>query len=51
MPRLIDPGEGGAIGLDELVEALDATPFDARDEMSSRRWGRCSRGSGAIPTS
>lgn len=32
MPRLIDPGEGGAIGLDELVEALDSTPFDARDE-------------------
>lgn len=32
MPRLIDPGDGGAISLDELVEALDATPFDARDE-------------------
>ena len=32
MPRLIDPGGGDAIGLDELVEALDATPFDARDE-------------------
>jgi len=32
MPRLIDPGDGDAIGLDELVEALDATPFDARDE-------------------
>jgi hypothetical protein len=32
MPRLIDPGEGSAIGLDELVEALDASRFDARDE-------------------
>ncbi|MCW3847002.1 transposase [Sphingomonas sp. LB-2] len=32
MPRLIDPGEGGAITLDELVEALDATPFDPHDE-------------------
>lgn len=32
MPRLIDPGDGGAITLDELVEALDATPFDPRDE-------------------
>lgn len=32
MPRLIDPGEGDSIGVDELVEALDATPFDVRDE-------------------
>ncbi len=32
MPRLIDPGEGGAIGVDELADALDATPFDCRDE-------------------
>jgi len=32
MPRLIDAGEGGVIGLDELVEALDATRFDPRDE-------------------
>jgi hypothetical protein len=32
MPRLIDPGAGGAIGLDALVEALDSLPFDARDE-------------------
>jgi hypothetical protein len=34
MPRLIDPGEGGSIGLDALVETLDATPFDTRDEDS-----------------
>lgn len=34
MPRLIDPGEGAAIGLDELVEALDASDFDMRDEDS-----------------
>jgi hypothetical protein len=32
MPRLIDPGTGGAIGLDELVEALEASPCDVRDE-------------------
>jgi hypothetical protein len=34
VPRLIDPGSGGAIALDELAEALDAHPFDARDEDS-----------------
>ena len=34
MPLLIDPGEGGAITLDELVEALDATDFDVRDQAS-----------------
>ena len=32
MPRLIDPGHGEAISLDELVDALDSTPFDVRDE-------------------
>lgn len=32
MPRLIDPGIGDAIGVDELADALDATPFDVRDE-------------------
>jgi hypothetical protein len=32
MPRLIDPGEGTAIGLEDLIEALDATRFDPRDE-------------------
>lgn len=32
MPRLIEPGAGEAIRLDDLVEALDSTPFDARDE-------------------
>ncbi len=39
MPRLIDPGTGGAIGLDELVEALDANPVDARDEDAFASWG------------
>lgn len=34
MPRLIDAGEGGAISLDELIEALDSTPFDPHDEDS-----------------
>ena len=34
MPRLIAPGGGDAIGLDELVDALDAHPFDVRDEDS-----------------
>ncbi|MGK6318632.1 transposase [Sphingomonas sp. DT-204] len=32
MPRLIDPGHGEAIGLDELVEALETHPFDPSDE-------------------
>ena len=39
MPRLIDPGVGGAIGLDELVETLDAYPVDARDEDGFASWG------------
>ncbi len=34
MPRLIDPGGGAAIGLDELVEQLNASDFDIRDEDS-----------------
>ncbi len=32
MPRLIDPGDGDAIDLDALVEALDASDFDPHDE-------------------
>lgn len=32
MPRVIDAGEGDAIGLDELVDMLDASAFDPRDE-------------------
>lgn len=39
MPRLIDPGQGGAIGLDELVEALEANPVDVRDEDAFASWG------------
>lgn len=39
MPRVIDPGIGGAIGLDELVETLDAYPVDARDEDAFASWG------------
>ncbi|AQR74717.1 hypothetical protein [Sphingomonas sp. LM7] len=34
MPRLIAPGDSAPIGLDDLVEALDTTAFDARDEDS-----------------
>ncbi len=34
MPRLIDPGSGGALTLDALVEALDTSDFDVRDEDS-----------------
>lgn len=34
MPCVIDPGQGEAIGLDELVDALDAHPFDPGDEDS-----------------
>lgn len=32
MPRLIDPGSGDAITLDELADTLDTTPFDPHDE-------------------
>ncbi|NIJ65486.1 hypothetical protein FHR20_002448 [Sphingomonas leidyi] len=39
MPRLIDPGQGGAIELVELVETLDAYPVDARDEDAFASWG------------
>ena len=31
MPLELIPGEGEAIGLDELADALDADPFDPRD--------------------
>ena len=34
MPRVIDPGNGSAIGLDDLVDALDAHEFDVRCEDS-----------------
>jgi hypothetical protein len=34
MPRVIAPGEGDAIGLDALADALDAAAFDVRDEDS-----------------
>ncbi len=34
MPRLIDAGDGAAIGLEELVDTLDASDFDLRDEDS-----------------
>jgi len=34
MPRLIDPGSGDAIGVDELIGALDQSDFDVRDEDS-----------------
>lgn len=34
MPRVLDPGDGDAIGLDDLVAALDTTRFDPRDEDS-----------------
>jgi hypothetical protein len=32
MARLIDPGDGDAIGLDDLVDLLAAEPVDVRDE-------------------
>lgn len=34
MPRLIDPGHGDAIDLETLVELLDASDFDVRDDDS-----------------
>ncbi|WP_404367277.1 transposase [Sphingomonas sp. MMS24-J45] len=39
MPRVIDPGHGDAIGLDDLAEALDASAFDPRDEGSLAELG------------
>ncbi|MDG2533400.1 transposase [Sphingomonas sp. HITSZ_GF] len=39
MPRLIDPGQGSAIGLDDLVEALEENPVDVRDEDAFASWG------------
>lgn len=39
MPRLIDPGTDDAIGLDDLVEALEANPVDVRDEDGFASWG------------
>lgn len=34
MTRSIDPGDGAAIGLDALIDALETTPFHAHDEDS-----------------
>jgi len=34
MPRLIDPGDAPAIGLDDLIDALETSDFDVRDEDS-----------------
>ncbi|WP_343520131.1 transposase [Sphingomonas sp.] len=34
MPRLIDPGGGEPIALDDLTDALDSIPFDPHDEES-----------------
>lgn len=34
MPRVIDPGVGDAIELDDLTDALDTSDFDVRDEDS-----------------
>ena len=34
MPRLIAPGDGDALALDDFVAALDAQPVDPRDEDS-----------------
>lgn len=39
MPRLIDPGTGDAIGVDELVEALETERWDPRDENSFAAMG------------
>ena len=34
MPLVLDAGEGDAIGIDELAEAIGASDFDVRDEAS-----------------
>lgn len=39
MPRLIDPEDGAAIALDDLVDALEANPVDCRDEDAFAAWG------------
>lgn len=39
MPRLIDPGVGEPIGLDDLVAALDAEPGDLADEERLASFG------------
>lgn len=39
MPRLIAPGEGDAIGVEELVEALESERWDPRDEDSFAAMG------------
>lgn len=39
MPRLIDPGEAPAIGLDDLIDALEESDFDVRDEDSFAAMG------------
>jgi hypothetical protein len=39
MPKLIDPGEGAAITLDELVAALDAEPGDLADQARLAAFG------------
>lgn len=39
MPRLIEPGDGGPIGLADLVDALDASDLDVRDEASFAAMG------------
>ena len=39
MPKLIDPGEGAPITLDELVAALDAEPGDLADEERLAAFG------------
>ncbi len=39
MPRVIEPGAGEAIDLDELIEALEQERWDARDEESFAAMG------------
>ncbi len=39
MPRLIDAGDGPAIGLDDLIDALEESDFDVRDEDSFAAMG------------
>lgn len=41
MPRLIDPGDDDAIDLEDLIEALEASNFDARDEDAFAAMGPC----------
>ena len=50
MPRILDPGDGGAIGLDDLFAILDDTHVDVRDEDAFAALGPALARLGRNPT-